>query len=273
MTSDDDLSPSMTTLNRIDAAEQAAWADYFEALSEKSPGEASRHEWIEGGLLISLPSWRTQVGNRFFGLKRGGTTEIDSIVSRLKDYPQADGVRRAFQIRAADVPSGQALVKHGFTASDHSLARFVRVPAPLTEPETGLEVRQLNPSEAEQFALTIETVFGFPSGVRVGSADLLKRPGWKVFGALHGGNVVATGLMYGQSGCAWLGFDATMPDYRKRGIQRALIAARVNSAVQDGLDLLTVDTEYPRPGEHGSSFTNFRRAGFRIAYERLNFSA
>jgi hypothetical protein len=272
MPRNDLLPPSVSTLDRIDNAEVASWADYFEALSAKASEASPKHQKIEGGLLISLPSWPGQVLNRFFGPIKSTSEGVGSIVSSLKSFRQTSGVHLSFQIRAADVQLGQMLVKHGLVASDHSWARFLRVPGALEQPETGLVVRPLHLWEATQFALAIERVFDLPPGIRSGSAEMLRRPGWKIFGAIDGDSVVATGAMFVHAGCGWLGFDTTMPDYRKQGLQQAIIAARVNSAVKSGIDLLTADTEFPRPGERDSSFDNYRRAEFGIAYERLNFS-
>jgi hypothetical protein len=129
------LPPSVRTLDRIDNAEVASWADFFEALSAKSSEASPRHQKMEGGLLISLPSWPGQVLNRFFGPIKSTSEGVDSIVSFLKSYRQTSGVHPSFQIRAADVQLGQMLVKHGLVASDHSWARFLRVPDALERPK------------------------------------------------------------------------------------------------------------------------------------------
>ena len=115
MPRNDLLPPSVSTLDRIDNAEVASWADYFEALSAKASEASPKHQKIEGGLLISLPSWPGQVLNRFFGPIKSTSEGVGSIVSSLKSFRQTSGVHPSFQIRAADVQLGQMLVKHGWS--------------------------------------------------------------------------------------------------------------------------------------------------------------
>ena len=64
-------------------------------------------------------------------------------------------------------------------------------------------------------------------------------------------------------GVAQLGGAATRPVHRRRGVQTALIAARLAEAARQGCDLAVVTTQ---PGS--KSQQNVQRFGFEMMYTR-----
>lgn len=82
---------------------------------------------------------------------------------------------------------------------------------------------------------------------------------------LDGTPAAAAGLCLHQ-GVALLAGAATVPEYRRNGLQAALLAERLRYAREHGCDLAMIVTEA------GSlSQRNAERAGFRIAYTRLKW--
>lgn len=69
-----------------------------------------------------------------------------------------------------------------------------------------------------------------------------------------------------QEGVAALHGTSTLPEFRERGAQAALLAARLHLAVRLGADLASV---FVTPGS--GSERNVRRAGFGVAGARLTF--
>jgi GNAT superfamily N-acetyltransferase len=74
------------------------------------------------------------------------------------------------------------------------------------------------------------------------------------------------GMMSIHQGVASLGGAGTLPEFRNRGVQRALLLARIALATESGCDLAMVATN---PGS--GSQRNVERLGFRIAYTRTKF--
>ena len=74
------------------------------------------------------------------------------------------------------------------------------------------------------------------------------------------------GMMSIHNGVASLGGAGTLPEFRNRGVQRALILARVAFAAESGCDLAMVATQ---PGS--GSQRNVERQGFRVVYTRMKF--
>lgn len=77
---------------------------------------------------------------------------------------------------------------------------------------------------------------------------------------------VATGALWIHEGVALFAGASTIPEWRNRGAQRALLESRLEYAKRSGCDLAMICTE---PGS--ASQRNAERQGFRIAYTRLKW--
>ena len=82
--------------------------------------------------------------------------------------------------------------------------------------------------------------------------------------ATEAGQVAAGGAMAVHDGVATLFADGTIPAYRREGMQRELIAARLNEAAARGCDLATAST---LPGS--GSQRNYERLGFQVVYTKV----
>jgi GNAT superfamily N-acetyltransferase len=74
------------------------------------------------------------------------------------------------------------------------------------------------------------------------------------------------GMMSIHQGVASLGGTGTLPEFRNRGVQKALLFARLAVAVENGCDLAMVATQ---PGS--GSQRNVERQGFQVVYTRTKF--
>jgi GNAT superfamily N-acetyltransferase len=75
------------------------------------------------------------------------------------------------------------------------------------------------------------------------------------------GTAVGCGSVIPESGIGWLGGAATVPAYRRRGVQGALVRRRMTTAYESGCDVAVV-TAVPS----GDSARNVARVGFTLAY-------
>ena len=69
------------------------------------------------------------------------------------------------------------------------------------------------------------------------------------------------GSVIPESGIGWIGGATTVPAYRRRGVQGALVRRRMTAAYESGCDLAVV-TAVPS----GDSARNVARLGFTLAY-------
>lgn len=137
-------------------------------------------------------------------------------------------------------------------------------PAPLPD---GLTLTQARPEEANRWIeITGQGFEGQPPSPE--AIDILG-PNFHAeeaapYFAWIGGEAAGGGGMYYHDGVVELGGASTRLAYRRRGVQRALIEARLAHARHLGCDLAMVLTE---PGS--GSQRNVERAGFSLAYTKV----
>ncbi len=156
-------------------------------------------------------------------------------------------------------------------ARGYRVERFLQVwwrpPSPVPPPSPGIEVRPLLPGEERTWAeLFLRSYLGRPvSEVELeGGLGLVQTEGNTCFLALQEGEPRGVGMVSATDGVALLSADAVAPPFRGRGLQLALILARMAWAEQRGCDVVTASTE-----PMTASQRNYEKAGFRCAYPKL----
>ncbi len=132
---------------------------------------------------------------------------------------------------------------------------------------SGLTIRQAGLADAEAYARIhcLSTGLGesgIPS-VRANNEVLMERPGWSFWIAERDGEPAAVGVMRISGGAANLSFAATLPEERGRGLQQALLLARLEAARAAGC-LIAVSQCEP----YSISMRNMQRCGMRLAFIR-----
>jgi GNAT superfamily N-acetyltransferase len=122
-------------------------------------------------------------------------------------------------------------------------------------------------------ATFLQTAWGIRFGEAAWLAALAGRPDWHCFLAYDRDEPVAGAMLFASAGTGWVGVAATRVEYRGRGAQRALLAARIERGRKLGLERLVTETGAPEGGEPGPSYRNILRAGFEPAYVRPNYTA
>jgi hypothetical protein len=138
---------------------------------------------------------------------------------------------------------------------------------------TALTIRQVDVASAGSFGNIVAAGFGMPGAFGPWFANIVGRPLFIAYLAYDAGQPVAAALMYVAGEWAWLGFAATLPEFRGRGAQSALLARRISDGLSCTVKGFTTETGAPPPGEEHKhpSFRNISRAGFEVAYIRQNF--
>ena len=131
--------------------------------------------------------------------------------------------------------------------------------------ETDLTVRRIEPSRAETLLAQSSPIDSWPAERWEQALLLVKRPEFDVFLAFDGETPVASGLLCTDGELGWLGMAATLPTYRGRGAQNALIAARIRRAAERGCRYIYAETY--REILNGS-FRNLERGGLTAVYAR-----
>lgn len=128
-------------------------------------------------------------------------------------------------------------------------------------------------SDAERELWTMLAATGFSAPLDPTTEQFMlcglvtRRPGTRLFLASVDGMPAGTGELYMSDGVAWLSADATLPQFRGRGVQTALQARRLAVAAEAGCELAVSEAA---PG--GASQRNMQRHGFSVAYTRVDFA-
>lgn len=160
------------------------------------------------------------------------------------------------------------LAERGFVAVGFEMVLYQSLPADVRPPAAGAEVHIARSGEERASWAELE-VRGFtdeqptPEHRELSRAVSMRTDVLHFVGLLDG-EPAGTGVLAMAGGTALLNSDSTLPGSRNRGVQTALIAARVRHASDARCDLAVIEAE---PG--GTSLRNQQRSGFRVAYNRV----
>lgn len=138
------------------------------------------------------------------------------------------------------------------------------------DPASEVRVRRPAEDEAENYSLVVARSFFESTEI---SPEFLSvfiscfyAAGAFFFIAEVDGVPAGGGMMSIHQGVTSLGGTGTLAEFRNRGVQKALLLARLAVAVENGCDLAMVATQ---PGS--GSQRNVERQGFRVVYTRTKF--
>jgi GNAT superfamily N-acetyltransferase len=242
----------------------ALLAAYDEQLRTEAEMAGALEVRRDGPLLCAVFDHGGFVSYRDLGGLEGEA--LDDLIGRTVAHYRDDTDVASFEwkSRGHDRPAdlGERLVAHGLVAEPEETvmigeASVLAVDVPLADTSQGpVVVRRLEPGPAVLDDLTRmleaqESVFGTGRGPSVGSALAdLESGRSEHWIAEVGGRVVCAGRLTPVEGTDFAGIwgGATLPDFRGRGIYRALVAARARSAVARGIRYLHSDcTDMSRP--------------------------
>lgn len=134
-------------------------------------------------------------------------------------------------------------------------------------PATAVEVRRVGREDGRRFADLLLEGHGVPPDARAvdapGITAAASRHNIAFYIASVGGRDVAAGVLAVHDGIGYLANASTLPTYRRRGCQTALVARRVADAASEGCDLVASMTSFG-----SASQRTLERPGFRIAYTK-----
>src|SRR5688572_3739024 len=198
--------------------------------------------------------------------------ELGSIVGWFGEIGKA--ARLEISDRAG-VPNFAAMSETGFRLKDLVSILTLEISngvAPAAD-MTDLRLAPVSPDDANvcrRLAAVLTQQFA-PAGTLASEDDIaaneagLRHPDVLALGAFAGGECVGGGLLDLLDGAAVLYAAAVAPDYRRRGVQRALMAHRLAMARERGASLAFVETS-----SGGPTHRNASALGFKLAYTRAN---
>jgi hypothetical protein len=265
------LPKDLTT--ELELSEARAWSDLYRCATPAAVDVCGLDVHSSGSVdAVVAAGIDILAFNRVIGLgvaEPAGEATVDEIVGL---YRRA-GARRFFvQLSPGAMPARIPgwLESRGFRHHNN----WVKLYRPVADPPTsrsGLRVERIGPGHADAFGAIAASCFGWPAFVGPWVACLVGKPHWSHYLAFDGDDPVATAAMRVVGNCGWIDFAATLPEYRGRGAQNALLDRRIRDAAGLGLTHLVVETAEPTPDRPAPSYRNAVRSGFRVAYIRPNY--
>ena len=248
-------------LARIDAAELKADARLWAAAAS---GGVDIHVSVDEELAMACaPDAQEPVFNHALGLRT-----LPNLLPRVLDFYRSHGVAGSFGIDRAPWPGAQPEYQLAVLAAD--VASLPEGVLAIGELPDGFTVRRVGPDDFAAFTGVAATVFaglGFDRDrVAALMPYLLASRGVHAVLAERHGRPVATGLLSTHRRVGLMRTGTVLPEYRGRGLQRALIRERIRLAIEDGCDLIAAHTGLDSLSEHNVTAAGLRRIATRDMY-------
>jgi GNAT superfamily N-acetyltransferase len=142
----------------------------------------------------------------------------------------------------------------------------------LERPNPALRIERIDADQTRPWGDVVMAAFGMPDPIRPMVIATIGRPGWTHYIGFEGDTPVSAAAVRFEGDVAWLGYGATLPDWRGRGWQTAMFQQRLVDARDRGCRLAITETGAETESEPvNHSYRNMLRTGFRLAYGRRNW--
>jgi hypothetical protein len=141
---------------------------------------------------------------------------------------------------------------------------------------TDLRVEQISPYENQEqsrdFGRIICDAFGMSDMSIPLLAGLANDDRWKLFVTYDGDQAAGAGGLFVDGNLGWVEWGATVPAFRRRGSQAAIMAARLSLASELGCEYVFTETGEEVEGDPQHSYKNILKAGFIESVLRENYA-
>lgn len=268
------LTATASLARRIDHTELALVRGMAE--SARAAGVPDVREWPIGGSTAVLSEPGSPF-NKLIGLGLGEEVAV-SVLDAIEREHQARHARLQVEFSTLGDPAVTTLLTsrgYRLVGFENVLARRLHADGVL--PPSAVSVSPIQADESTVWREAVTTgflhpdVFDGPASHESFDRAALERT-YDLFGAVPGverllarldGAVAGGASLYIRDGLALMCGAATLPQFRRRGVQSALLHARLHHASRSGCDLAVVTTQ---PGS--KSQENVQRLGFDLVYAR-----
>jgi len=262
---------------RFESAEEIPQVEYARYFARQRPEIGAAAEEICGGHMI-FAGPNSPIG-RAVGMGFNGPVRAEDL-DRLEEFYRSHGVPAQLDLCPLSDSSLLELVKdRNYGIVELNNVRYLRIgefagdttpaePKPAAVP-SGVEIRRTTREEAKVLSSIVGRSFFEGGDVPEGFDDLLtpmyEFPGAMAYVALVDGEpaAAAAGLVIREHQIVALFGAGTLPRFRGRGIQTALLRARIQAAAEEGCEYAVIVTLGGTVSERNSV-----RLGFQCAYSK-----
>jgi GNAT superfamily N-acetyltransferase len=255
------LIPDLELVRRCQAIIGDCVATRVQIIADRpgNPLGAGVRRW-GGAIAVRCPAFGENLFNRGFGFADETLEAAREAIAWYAEYK----VPAAFEV--APGPSSESLLEllhtHGFRhAGFHgAFAGWSNGPAATSQ---GVEIRRVE-SDADLTAFTDAYHRGWNrTEFRIPTRPWLDAPGWSLYLGLCDGAPAGAAILYMANGDAYLADGAVDPDFRSRGVHRALLDRRCANAAAAGAEVVFSGADYL-----GGSCRNMIRKGLGVLYTK-----
>lgn len=263
---------------------EAAEAAYLAASFSAAPPEVAQVLGMKvyqmwGGvasLMLNDPTngfWSRVIG---IGIDRSISIDFLEAIDSLylaNGFAEDGGHQITLQISPVAKPDDyEAVLEFNGYHRGHTWTKLLRELHDIPDGDTDLHIRELDREDVPEYGRVYWEGFGI---VHPQFADWMNAqlglPDWKMYGAFDGPKMVAVSAMYARGDVACLSGSTTLPFYRKRGAQSAMMVARLKAAAEMDLSWASTETRSETTDYSNTSLRNMNRMGFEVLYERFNW--
>src|SRR6185295_15239478 len=256
-----------------EAIERADWRDaYRSATPEIAAAFGMRCDRIDGADVLQMTGLDMPMFNRVLGLGVDEPATEDQLDRAIERYESAKVPRFFIEVSPTARPIflNDWIGERGLSLFNNWV-KLTRDVNPMPHALTTARIVEATPDRAADFARVVQIVFGLPEGLAGWAAGLVGRPNRRQFLALEHDKPVGVAALYCEGGWAEFGYAAVLPEASGKGIQAALIAARIKAARESGCRWISMETAEETLEKPSYSLRNARKMGFEVAYLRPNF--
>jgi len=264
--------------SELERIEMAAWLDFYAAAPGPFAKEAGLDATRIGNFSVfACKKFPDTFFNRSLGLGDAEpVTEamLDRAVAWLRDHCGSEwAVTIGPDPAPADFPIW--LAARNLHLAHAGTTRFGRAATPIVPlVDCEFEVLLVPADRAADFGRTARDGFDMPEHFDQWLGALAGRPAWSAYVAYDRDIPIGVGAMFVHKDLAWLGLGATLPVYRGRGVQSAMLARRIRDAAALGVKRLSIGTFYAGDGQAANgSHRNVLRAGFSFSHVSREYVA
>jgi hypothetical protein len=256
--------------HEVEVHERRAWAACIAAAAEAEGNPLGAGVDLSPGIAVpALTAIDAGLFNRVIGLGIDELADDALLDAVLASYARRGQSHLVLEVTDASVPTDlrQRLTARGLVDTGYRQAKTWQVPA-LYEGPCMDAVVQLGPDDVDEFAQVNMIAWEVPAFLAVWFGATLFADGFSHYGVKVGGRIVSTGALFVEDGIGWLGFGATLPEFRGRGMQRAVLARRVHEAAVQKCRIVHSETAAHTARTHNPSLANMLAVGFEHAYDK-----
>jgi GNAT superfamily N-acetyltransferase len=258
---------------RIELAEAQAAAGGAETMRRLRPGCGAAVEPIAGGFAMYCGA--NAPTTQAVGMGLDGPVSEEEF-DRLENFYRS----RSEPVRVETCPLADTSLLGHFGTHGYRVTEFSNVMALTLDGRTvaqnqpgsspGVVIEQVDHGQVDLWTLTVSQGFAEKGPVVPEIVEVMKMfalsPGVECYLARVDGKVAGGATLAIRDGVAGLFGASTLPAFRKRGVQAALLHARMKRAAEVGCDLTVC---LAQPGS--TSNRNIVRQGFTVLYTRVKF--